>query len=124
MSGQPFEAVNDTTADGYPFGGHVVGTGLHINWQRGPLRVGDLWVVPNGAFVETVIEAARQRLEHYQTSPFACVENACAIDALTEALGWLGRRTARRESQGTEGTWELDPADPPPPSTIVPAANP
>ena len=57
-----------------------------------------------GAFVEDVIAAALDRIEHYQTSEFRCRENALAITKLEEALHWLAHRTADRERRGVEGT--------------------
>lgn len=107
MSAQPFEAVNSNDPHGNPAGGYVDGTGLHIQWQNGPLgRVGsDERQQPNGAFVETVLEAVKQRIEYYQGS-FPCRENALAITKIEEAIHWLNARTARRVSAGTEGTHE------------------
>lgn len=104
---QPFEAVNNVDA-GMPSGGSVDGVGLTIRWQAGPLGRGAERIEPNGAFVETVIAAALQRIEHYQETQFNCEENALAIDALKEALEHLDRRTRRREEQGVEGTHGVD----------------
>lgn len=101
-----FVAENISTDDGKPAGGYVRGTGLEIEWQNGPLGRGDDRLAPSGAFVETVIAAAKQRIEYYQASQFACRENALAITKLDEALHWLNSRTSRRESSGTEGTHE------------------
>lgn len=97
---------NNLDADGKPAGGSVSGVGLSIGWQNGPLgAVGsDERVEPNGAFVETVIEAARQRIEWYNANGFSCRENSLAITKLEEALHWLNARTARRTAAGTEGT--------------------
>jgi hypothetical protein len=53
-----FEAVNLDDLDGNPAGGHVLGTGLRIDWQDGPLGRGEGRSEPNGAFVETVITAS------------------------------------------------------------------
>jgi len=77
---------------------------LDIRWQKGPLGQGKDRSIPNGAFVESVIYAAKQRLEFYQKSKFACKENEDAILYLENALIVLNDRTARRESEGTEGT--------------------
>jgi hypothetical protein len=102
-----FTASNLEDANGNPAGGVVVGTGLHINWQDGPLGTGMTRQTPNGAFVETVIAAALQRIQYYQTASggkFACRENALAITKLEEALHWLNHRTAAREARGVEGT--------------------
>lgn len=105
---QGFDFVsNDTDADGNPAGGMVGGTGINIEWQNGPLGRGAERDKPNGAFVEDVIEAARQRIEHYQTAQqgkFRCRENAIAITKLEEALLWLNKRTTDREAREVEGT--------------------
>ena len=103
--------TNVLTEEGLPAGGLVVGVGLSIDWQNGPLgRCGTTdRVEPNGAFVEDVIEAARQRIEHYQEASggrFRCGENARAITKLEEALLWLDKRTQRRTEQNVEGTHE------------------
>lgn len=99
-----FVARNNADENGNPTGGSVKGTGLAIQWQDGPLGRGDDRKEPNGAFVETVIDAALQRIEFYQASKFKCRENALAITKLEEALHWLNARTNRRERSGTEGT--------------------
>lgn len=98
---------NHNDENGNPAGGEVRGVGLSIDWQNGPLgRDGDR-IEPNGAFVETVIAAAKQRLEYYQASKFKCKENAEAIHHLSEALRWLNDRTAKREARKVEGTHEV-----------------
>lgn len=96
--------VENTTFDGNPTGGTVRGTGLSIDWQNGPLGRGDDRKEPNGAFVETVIEAVKQRIEFYQDSKFRCDENAEAISHLDAALAALDRRTQVREEREVEGT--------------------
>lgn len=97
--------INNTSdAEGNPTGGMVEGTGLQIIWQNGPLGRGEDRVEPNGAFVETVISAARQRLDFYQQSKFECAENARAIAYLDEALAILQERTRNREEREVEGT--------------------
>ena len=104
-----YEFENHLNEDGLPAGGHVRGIGLSIDWQNGPLSVDGERKAPNGAFVETVLEAALQRIKHYQELKFACSENADAIVHITAALVALRSRTARREAQGIEGTWAKDP---------------
>lgn len=106
-----FDADNETDKNGFPAGGRVRGVGISIDWQDGPLgRVGtEERTEPNGAFVEDVIAAAMQRIQHYQEAAdgrFACRENAIAITKLEEALMWLDSRTQRRIAQRTEGTHE------------------
>jgi hypothetical protein len=90
--------------DGAPRGGRTAGLGLLIHWQNGPLGRGPDRQPPNGAFVETVIQAAIGRLQHYQGTRFACRENARAITSLEEALAWLHVRTGDREARQVEGT--------------------
>lgn len=99
-----FIAINDVDENGNPTGGQVSGTGLSIGWQNGPLGRGPDRKEPNGAFVETVIAAAKQRIEFYNAGKFACRENSMAITKLDEALMWLKKRTADREAREVEGT--------------------
>ena len=98
-----FYAENNTDTNKHPTGGFVKGTGLDIAWQDGPLGRGKDRKEPNGAFVETVIAAAKQRIEFYQDSEFSCRENALAITKLDEALHWLNHRTKDREERQVEG---------------------
>jgi len=77
---------------------------MTISWQNGPLGRGEARREPNGAFVETVISAALDRLEWYQQTGFACEENATAISCLSSALSCLNQRTTRREAASIEGT--------------------
>lgn len=91
---------------GHPTGGQTAALGLAISWQDGPLvdpATGERRE-PNGCFVETVIEAALDRIRFYQRSNFHCEENDLAIDHLSLALAALGRRTRDREMRGVEGT--------------------
>jgi len=95
---------NRTDKDGNPTGGDVRGPGIDIVWQSGPL--GRPPKPATGAFVEDIIEAARQRLEFYQTASggrFACRENALAITKLEESLHWLTARRMEREARGVQG---------------------
>ena len=98
-----FDAENNTDTNKHPTGGFVSGTGLNIDWQDGPLGRGKDRKEPNGAFVETVIAAAKQRIEFYQESEFACRQNAQAIIALQDALDLLNNRTKEREERQVEG---------------------
>lgn len=102
-----FEADNFNDDNGNPAGGFVNGVGLSITWQEGPLGRGEDRKEPNGAFVETVIAAAKQRLEYYQDSKFSCEENEQAIFHLTAALNVLNARTQAREQREVEGTHEV-----------------
>ena len=102
-----FISENFNDENGNPVGGYVRGVGIDISWQNGPLGRDEKRIGPNGAFVESVISAALQRLEYYQTSKFNCRENALAITKLEEALHWLQSRTAKREDRKVEGTHEV-----------------
>lgn len=99
---------NRVDENGNPAGGSLSGKGLSIEWQDGPLGRGEDRKEPNGAFVETVIAAAKSRLVFYQESKFACADNAEMIEHLDAALAIANRRTARREAQQVEGTHALD----------------
>lgn len=94
---------NDSDDNGNPTGGTVVGKGLLIMWQDGPLGRGAERAEPNGAFVETVINACMMRLGFYQKK-FPCRENAKALSCLETALFHLNERTKNREARGVEGT--------------------
>ena len=94
-------------ADGKPAGGQTTGIGFSIVWQDGPLGRGPDRLPPNGAFVETVIAAALDRIKFYNDTEFRCRENSLAITHLEEALHWLQHRTAEREARGVEGTHEV-----------------
>jgi hypothetical protein len=93
-----------TNAGGFPDGGYTTGTGISITWQRGALVDDGERQKANGAYVEGVISAAIDRLEHFQAGYFACDSNAAAIQSLNEALSHLESRTAERVERGVEGT--------------------
>lgn len=99
-----FEFNNYLDENENPAGGYVRGVGLAIDWQQGPLGTGDERRAPNGAFVETVTQAAIERIEFYQRSKFACDENKLALKHLKLAVEAMQSRTKSRESRGVEGT--------------------
>ena len=74
-----------------------------IRWQDGPLLQNENGL--NGAFVEDVLEACRQRLMFYQDSEFACEENEAAILSIKDAVKMLMERTEKRKLKGVEGTY-------------------
>lgn len=99
--------MNDVDDAGNPTGGSCIGTGLRIEWQNGPLGRDADRREPNGAFIETVISAALQRIEFYQMAAngkFACAENMIAATHLRVALYALDSRTKAREARQVEGT--------------------
>ena len=104
-----FTSHHFTDSEGRPCGGSTYGRGFAIAWQNGPLvdpKTGQR-SEPNGAFVEEVIQAAINRLEFYQRTPFACSANGVAITYLRDAIALLNARTAEREARGVEGTHEV-----------------
>lgn len=104
MNNQELTQEHHLNHDNKPAGGYTEGVGVHIRWQDGPLGRGEDRLAPNGAFVETVIRAAKDRIEHYQSTEFASDYNARAISHLDDALEELCQRTADREARGVEGT--------------------
>lgn len=104
---QTFTSMHEQDVDGNPAGGNSNAVGISIEWQNGPLNIDGVRIEPNGAFVETVIAIAVDRLQYYQSSQFKCIENALAITKLEEALHCLNHRTADRTERGVEGTHEL-----------------
>ena len=87
-------------------GGFSVGTGFTIAWQSGALQFAKDGVtpIPNGAFIEDVLGACRDRLEAMQDTKFACDENDGALQAIRDALTVLDGRTIRRQREGLHGT--------------------
>jgi hypothetical protein len=106
MALQGFFEEHWTDDQGRPAGGVSTGKGFTISWQNGPL--GQIGTPerrePNGAFVEDLIQAVIGRIRFYESSPFACVENANALEALESAATWLDSRTKDREARQVEGT--------------------
>ena len=110
MAKQGFFSEQWTDENGNPAGGVTSGKGFTISWQNGPLgkEGAPERREPNGAFVEDVIDAAIDRIQFYQSSKFACPENAEALEHLAEAANVLDRRTTRRQTKGIEGTHAED----------------
>lgn len=100
---QGFKSEHWNDSGGNPGGGCSYGTGWTISWQNGPLGRGAQRHRPNGAFVEDILDAVRERIEFYQSSQFACPENVEVLKALAEAQGWLDKRTKDREKRQVEG---------------------
>jgi hypothetical protein len=99
-----FKSQHWNDKQGNPSGGSTYGNGFAISWQNGPLGRGSDRKEPNGAFVEDIIAAAKDRIEYYQASRFNCEANAMAVLALESALQALNERTKERESRQVEGT--------------------
>lgn len=91
--------TKDTPEGPAPTGGFAMGDGYEIVFQNGVEGVA-------GAIIEDIIEYALiPRLEFFQASRFACMENGMAIQFLRRAVEALDLRTQRRKTAGTEGSY-------------------
>lgn len=86
----------------YTANGAIVPTTQRIGFQHGPIAEHGVNGITNEALLAVVID----RLEGFQSGPFACDENARALNHALAALGELQKRTARRVESGVEGTNE------------------
>lgn len=57
----------------------------------------------NGLTGEDLLEIVRHRLQCFQTSEYACRENAIALTHIEEALLWLNKRVEDRFERGVLG---------------------
>ena len=104
---QQIQESHITDSNHNPAGGKSSATGFVINWQNGPLGRGDDRKPPNGAFVESIIQAAIGRMSFYQRSKFRCLENAEVIHLLKKSISILNGRTKARDQRGVEGTHQI-----------------
>lgn len=74
-----------------------------VNFQHGPIKE----VGTNGVTNEALIAIVVDRLQGFQSGPFACRENAIALTKLEEAQHWLFHRSAARAARGVEGTRQV-----------------
>ena len=58
----------------------------------------------NGIFTEHLLVIARDCLERFNTSKYACQENTLAINSINTALMWLNKRATERVKRGVYGT--------------------
>ena len=110
MAAMGFKSEHWDDANGNPAGGSTFGNGFAISWQNGPLGRGNGRREPNGAFVEDVLAAVKDRILYYEGGKFASNENKTALAAIDTALWELNARTRRREAAGIEGTHAEEPA--------------
>lgn len=80
--------------------GKVINT---LYFQEGPIKEEGV----NGIMNENLIAMVMDRLEHFQQSEYACLENSMALASLNDALKALDRRTVKRIKRGVEGTHEV-----------------
>jgi len=71
-----------------------------IKFQKGPVKEAGI----NGCHQEDLLAIVIHRLRGFQSSEFACRENALALTKIEEALHWLNHRTTERTKRGVEGT--------------------
>jgi hypothetical protein len=71
-----------------------------ILFQNGP--IGE--VGTNGVTHEALLAIVADRLESFQTGPYACGSNASALHSVKMALYQLQSRTRDRQARGVEGT--------------------
>jgi len=79
------------------------GVGLVILFQNGPIAEAGV----NGITHEVLRAIVADRLASFQAGPYACAENAGALDGVMSALRLLKMRTAARMARGVEGTHQL-----------------
>lgn len=81
-------------------GGKTLAT---IQFQEGPMKEAE----SNGIFHEDLLHIVKNRLHHFQKSPYASVENERALQHVSQAIIALHERTKNRESRGVKGTSEI-----------------
>lgn len=85
----------------------VKGCILHptLHFQNGPVKEDGNGV--NGLTHEVLLAILIDRIEGFQTGPWACPENALTLGYLRAALAQLHARTNAREARGVEGTHQV-----------------
>lgn len=78
---------------------------LLINFQNGAIGESG----PNGYTNEAFLALVAHRLRGFQAGPYACTENAIALQHVEAAMHTLRSRTARRVTASIEGTMAPDP---------------
>lgn len=76
---------------------------VQINFQHGPRLLPES---QHGVIDSDLLEIVRDRLKSFQSGPFACRENACALTHIEEALMWLNCRVEDRIERDVLGTNE------------------
>ena len=73
---------------------------VYLRFQDGPIKESGV----NGVMDENLLAIVIDRLKGFNSGLYACEENAKALDFAEQSLAALRSRTARRESEGVEGT--------------------
>lgn len=79
------------------------GVVTRINFQNGPIAEAGV----NGVTHEALLSILIDRMEGFQSGPFANDYNAAALSHLQSAAGCLHDRTRERMSRGVEGTHQF-----------------
>ena len=95
------DAGNASHLYGIQFGGPK--DVVKIQFQHGPRGVAGS---SPGIFDDDLLAIVEDRLVGFQSGPFACGENARALDAVHQARECLGLRVARRIEKGVLGANE------------------
>jgi hypothetical protein len=74
-----------------------------IEFQKGPRGV--IGSTP-GATELAVLAVIRDRLESFQAGPYACEENAEALNRVNEAMRLMKERADKRAARGVLGTYQ------------------
>lgn len=74
-----------------------------LSFQHGPAAEYGV----NGITNEVLLAIVADRLRCFQTSKYACRENALALTKIEEAAHWLEARTTARTRRGVEGTHKV-----------------
>lgn len=83
--------------------GEAAYTRTVIEFQHGPIKE----VGTNGITHEVLLAILIDRMEGFQTGPYACAENARALASLKDAQEAFHSRTKKRAERGVEGTHEV-----------------
>ena len=75
---------------------------VNIEFQNGPINEDGNGV--NGLTHEVLLAIVADRLRGFQSGPYSCKANACALTHIEEAQHWLQQRTLERMRRGVEGT--------------------
>ncbi len=95
----PRHRTHGNIVEGLPPGAVIETT---IRFQNGAIGV----VGTNGLTHEALTAVVIDRLEGFQRGPYACQDNADALDHYRAAMACLQRRTLARVARGVEGTHE------------------
>lgn len=71
-----------------------------ISFQNGPIKEAGV----NGVTHEALLAIIEDRLVGFQSGPYACADNAEALEHIRGAMECLQRRTKARVARGVEGT--------------------